>query len=213
MIQFKLFGFPVRIQWMFWLLCAFLGMGYLQTGGRFGFVMLFILTGTVLVSILWHELGHAFYRKKFGAPYSEITLWGMGGLCGGPGNFTKKESIMISFGGPLFNFVLGGLIFLLTFTPLIGNPYVAGFVGIGLTVNFVWGFLNLLPILPLDGGRIFEAIMSNKNPVIVPRVGFILAVMIAVLALLTTRIWATIIFALIAMENWKMIQARRYRGF
>ena len=30
---------------------------------------------------------------------------------------------MISFGGPLFNFVLGGLIFLLTFTPLINNPY------------------------------------------------------------------------------------------
>ena len=80
MIKFKLFGFPVRIQWMFWLLCAFLGMRYLQTGGRYGFVMLFILTGTVLVSILWHELGHALYRKKFGAPYSEITLWGMGGL-------------------------------------------------------------------------------------------------------------------------------------
>ena len=213
MIQFKLFGFPVRIQWMFWILCAILGMGYLQQGGRYGFVMLLILTATVLVSILWHELGHALYRKKFGAPYSEITLWGMGGLCSGPGQFTRSESIMISAAGPIFNFILGGLVYLLKFTPLIEDPYVKGFFYIALFVNIVWGILNLLPILPMDGGRIFEAIMSDKNPRIVPWVGLILAVLIAVFGGLREWYFAMIMFGLMALENWKMIQMRQYRGF
>ena len=105
------------------------------------------------------------------------------------------------------------LIYLINFTPFIGNRYVAGFVFIGLFVNIVWGFLNLLPILPLDGGRIFEVMMSSKNPGIVPWVGLILAVMIAVLGLVTNKFFATIMFSLMAMENWKMIQGPRHRGY
>ncbi len=213
MITFRLFGFPIRIQWMFWLLCVFLGIDALEIGGRYGFFMFLILTGTILVSIIWHELGHAFTRQRYGASYSEITLWGLGGYCAGPGHFSKAQHVKISAAGPVFNFLLGGLIALLLFSPAIENPYVAGFVGFGLWVNFGWGLFNLFPILPLDGGRILANLLPDRHMPIVPWIGLVLAGMMSLLGFLSGRFFLAILFGLIAFENWKMVQNRRYRGF
>lgn len=210
MVQFKLFGFPIRIHWLFWILCAFLAMGDLQEGGRYGLIMLIIWVGTILSSIMWHELGHAFFRKRYGAPYSEITLWGLGGLCSGPGGFTRHQSMMISFAGPLFNFILGTAIVLLANFFPINSLYFERFVRIAIWVNFGWGILNLLPILPLDGGRIFQAFMANRAPRIVPMVGLVLSILFAAWALLAFEryIFAAFLFGMMAWQNWQMMQGR-----
>ncbi|MDF1815169.1 MAG: M50 family metallopeptidase, partial [Verrucomicrobiales bacterium] len=162
MIRFKLFGYPVTIQWMFWLMCAILGLNALSTPGQAGIIMLAILVGVVLVSILWHELGHALARKKVGSPYSEIVLHGFGGYCTGPGNFTRNQHIFVAFAGPLASFVLGGLVVLLAQSPVGGGMWVQYLIGQALWVNFGWGLMNLLPIYPLDGGQMFSAFMANK---------------------------------------------------
>lgn len=210
MLSFRLFGFPVHIQWMFWLLCLFLGMNFLQQDGPKGLGRFLIMTAVVLGSIIWHELGHAWARKRSGAPFSEITLHGMGGLCSGPGRFTRGESIFIAAAGPAASLILGALTYLLVFTPGIRDEWTAFFVGQMLWVNVGWAIMNLLPILPLDGGHIFAGIVGPKGASMVPKVGFVLALIVAIAGLVfLNSLFTAILFGMLAYSNWQMMQGQR----
>lgn len=206
MLSFRLFGFPVRIEWMFWLLCVFLGMPFLQQDGPKALGQFVIMTAIVLVSILWHELGHAWARKHFRAPRSEILLYGFGGLCSGPGEFTRWESVIIAAAGPVASLLLGGLTLLIGFTPGMRDPWVNFFVGQMLWVNVGWAILNLLPILPLDGGQIFAGLMPDRHRALVPKVGFVLALVIAVLGLISGIFFTAVMFGLLAHGNWQRMK-------
>ena len=213
MLRFVLFGYPVRVHWMFWILCAFLGMGYLKQPGRDGLVFFLISTAVIFGSILWHELGHAWARKRCKLDYSEIELHGMGGLCGGPGYLTRKQSMFVAAMGPAASLALGfaSMIFLLS--PLIsGSAMTAShasafqvFVFWMLFANIGWAIMNLLPVLPLDGGRIFEGFMANRNPSIVPKVGMVVGGIVAVLGLITGNLWMGFLFGFLAYQNYKRI--------
>ena len=235
MLSFQLFGFPIRIEWMFWLLCLFLGMDFLQEDGPKGIGRFLIMTAVVLGSIIWHELGHAWARKRSGAPFSEITLHGMGGLCSGPGpvgpgpvgpgpvgpgpvgpgpagsgRFTRGQSIFIAAAGPAASILLGCCVWLLVLTPGIREEWTAFFVGKMLWVNIGWAILNLLPILPLDGGHILNGLLAGKNAHLVPKIGFVLSLVMAIAGfVLTGRPFMPIIFGLFAYTNWQMIQGQR----
>lgn len=207
MFSFRIFGYPVHVQWMFWLLCILLGMGYLDDAdSRRGLGRFLIMAGVFFVSILWHELGHAFARKKFGAQYSEITIHGLGGYCSGPGSFTRNESVLISAAGPIANFVLVGLAWFLAQTPGMDNFWVRHFVLLLFWVNALLGLFNLLPILPLDGGRIFEAIAGPGKIRIVLWTSIILATVIAVGGLMRGDLWILVIMGYIAYTNWQRLQ-------
>ena len=212
MINFRLFGYPVRIEWMFWVICAILGVSSGSAGGRTAIYLLLMWVGVVFVSILWHEFGHALARRKFGQPHSQIVLHGFGGYCAGPGNFSRHQQMWISFAGPLASFILGGLIWLLTKTPGYENVWVRVLVGIGLWVNIGWAILNLLPIYPLDGGQIFAAFMANRKPSVVPVVGMVCAAAVAILGFYYLRsIWMLILFGLLAFQNWQRTQGQNPR--
>ncbi len=208
MLSFRLFGYPVRIEWMFWLLCVLLGRNYLTQAGPEGLGRFAILTVVVLGSILWHELGHAWARKRSGAPWSEIILHGFGGLCGGPGYFTRGQSVFIAAAGPAASLLLGGLAWLLVLTPGIRDEWVAFFVGWMLWVNVGWAILNLLPILPLDGGHIFEGVAGPRHLSLVLKVSFVLALAMVGLGLWTGNLFAAIMFGFIAHSNWQRMSGR-----
>ena len=170
------------------------------------------MTAVIFGSIIWHELGHAWARKKSGAAYSEITLHGFGGLCSGPGTFTRGESIFISAAGPAANLILGGATWLLTLTPGMENMWVRQFVGNMLWLNFALALLNLLPILPLDGGRILESISGPRNFRKVVWCSLILAATLAVLSLtFTGRLFGAVLFGYLAFSNWQLLQGQRTR--
>jgi len=212
MLKFRLLGYPVRVEWMFWVLCALLGLGAMQTPGPDGLLLLAVWVSSLFISILWHELGHAQARKKFGQPYSEIVLHGIGGYCVGPGQFTRKQSMMISAAGPAATILLALGFYLLSHTPGVGqNFWLRHFVSTMWILNAFLAVINLLPILPMDGGRIFEAYMANRNPSIVPKVGFLLAHALAVLCLLTNHWFGTFLMAFKAYENWQRMQQRGIR--
>lgn len=210
MLHFRLFGFPVQVHWMFWLLCLFLGMPFLEQDGPAGLGMFALVTAVVFGSIIWHELGHAWARKKSGEPYSEITLHGMGGLCSGPGRFTRWESVFIAAAGPGASLLLGAVTFLLFYLPGSKDPWMSFFIGQMLWVNVGWAIINLFPILPLDGGHILQGLLVGKNAPLVPKIGFVLALVLALVGLLLLKsIFTAVIFGLFAHTNWKMMQGQR----
>ena len=110
------------------------------------------------LSLLLHEISHALMAKRFGIGVRSITLHFIGGVTaidGEPAN--PKQEFAISAVGPVTSLGIGGLAFaLLQVTPEGLLSFVVG----GLAgANIVVGVLNLVPGMPLDGGRVLRAVL------------------------------------------------------
>ena len=116
------------------------------------------------ITILIHESGHLvmayFYRWKL----EELKFFGLGGVLTFHEELNKsnKEDIIISSGGLLFNFIF--LLILLLFKELpMSLVYVKKYQYLIFAQIFIISF-NLLPLPPLDGGRIFSAVLCFFFP-------------------------------------------------
>lgn len=177
MIRFKLLGFPVTIEPFFWIVIALLG-------GAFGadsperLRLLLVWVAVVLVSILVHELGHALAGRRYGAT-PEIRLHGFGGMAiMHGGRFNRPQNILVSAAGPAFGFALGLAVLAVYVVALRDRelPPELGYAVVSLMyVNFFWTAINLLPILPLDGGQIFRDVMGPTRRGVVRWVSVIFA--------------------------------------
>lgn len=214
MFQFTLLGYPVRVHWTFWLVSAMMS-GAFSMQGREMFLHLVIWVAAVFVSILWHELGHAQAHRKFGG-HAEILLYSMGGLCSGRGRglYTRHQDMWISAAGPGASLFLFGIVLAIHwFTPLASlSPIAAKLIVILLWINGFWTVVNLLPVLPLDGGQIFRAFMANRNPRIAPIVGMVVAGAVAVGGLMIGLTFMAIFFGYLAYTNWQRSQGK-HGGF
>ncbi len=126
------------------------GLGALKYVAGVAFAVLLTL------SLLLHEISHALVAKRFGIGVRSITLHFIGGVTamdGEPG--TPKQEFAISAVGPATSLAIGGLALAL----LQGTPdgLLAWVVGALAYANLVVGVLNLVPGLPLDGGRVLRA--------------------------------------------------------
>ncbi len=162
-LGFQLFGIPVRIHPGFWLIAAL--VFWKPAGGEPLLVLIGILC--VLFSILVHELGHAITFRRYGYN-GEIVLYWMGGYATGGALSTWKE-VIVSAAGPGAGFVVAGIVFyFLKTTPQevqLENYAVYWTLRRLWFVNFWWGIMNLTPCLPLDGGRIAQALIHRYSPV------------------------------------------------
>ena len=111
----------------------------------------------LLVSVLVHELAHALTAKIFNWPTEKIVL----NLWGGHTQFegftaTPGRSVLVAMAGPAANFVLAGAgwLFIMAADPS-GVPGILS--NIFVWANFLIGIFNVLPGLPLDGGRLVES--------------------------------------------------------
>jgi len=163
-----MFGIPVRVHPLFWLVCVLLSPISFRDE-NFDFPLLALWVGCVFVSILIHELGHVVAGKIFGS-HGHIVLYSFGGLAIGSSNLNRRwQRVCVSFAGPLAGFILlalawGGLLV----APRPGLPKWTVQALLSLTyINLFWGVLNLLPLWPLDGGRIsrefFEWLMPRSG--------------------------------------------------
>lgn len=113
-IRFNLLGFPVRVHPMFFLIGVFLGASSFRDG-----TATLIFVGILFLSVLIHELGHAFAFRQFRIP-CRIVLYMMGGLAipgdnnpwssGANYSLSPKQQIWVSFAGPLAGFLLAGFL-------------------------------------------------------------------------------------------------------
>jgi Zn-dependent protease/CBS domain-containing protein len=109
------------------------------------------------VSLLLHELGHALQARREGMEIEGITLWLFGGVAKFKGMFpTAGAEFRIAVAGPLVSLVLG-LVFALLAWALRMTPSVDGVLFWLGYINLTLLLFNLLPALPLDGGRVLRS--------------------------------------------------------
>lgn len=175
-LRFWLFGTHVRVHPWFWLMSAVLGWGAVADGGL---LYLALWVACVFVSVLVHEFGHILMGRAFGS-HGHIVLHSFGGLAIGSNALNQGwQRFLVSFAGPLIQFVLLGVVILvglgLGYLPRPGSlsdlelwfeqPGPAGAIfGFLLEINLFWPILNLLPIWPLDGGQMAREVFVAASP-------------------------------------------------
>ena len=112
------------------------------------------------ISAFLHELSHVFCGKKLGVSIVRIEILPFG-ICGKlSAGFIKnpyKEAV-IAAAGPAFSGALAALLYMLNKNPMLSVYSEA--IDYGIKINLSLMILNLVPALPLDGGRIAKAIIS-----------------------------------------------------
>jgi stage IV sporulation protein FB len=242
-LRFPLGPIPVRVSFMFWLIMALLGYGIaasMPQGNTWANLLVWVACG--FVSILIHELGHAVAFRLFGS-WSAITLHGFGGFAEAPHPPRSAGArMLVAMAGPAAGFALAGLAYFgLEAVGWKGekvalHPYALNALFFLFVMNLFWNALNLLPILPLDGGRVcreFLALMRVRSAdVIAHGIGFTIALALAVYGGLCLAqvlpaevrkaiprwaepgIFMTLWFALFAVDNYQRMQlARRQMSY
>jgi Zn-dependent protease len=144
------FGFPVEINFSFILLLALV---YLAFGGLAGV----IVVGLAFGSVLLHELGHALVARRLGVHVSGIELSFFGGAAKMVQMPRKADhEIAIAAAGPAVSLMLGGIGLGLGMLLHAGLLLEIGWI------NFVLAGFNLIPALPMDGGRILRALLTKR---------------------------------------------------
>lgn len=212
MLRFSIFGIPVLVHPFFWLTLAIIG-GALNasTPDAIFRLLLFVLAG--FISILVHELGHALTARKFGA-WSEIVLQAFGGYASYSGvRLTRPQTFAVTAAGPLVQIVLGGAVFLSL--PHVHDkiaPNALSFLVDLAWISLVWAVLNLLPVLPLDGGRLLDAILGPRRVRITLWTTVITATVVGLgLLAVTGSILFPIFMGMFAWQAWKTLREGPWR--
>jgi stage IV sporulation protein FB len=127
---------------------------------------------SIFIAILFHELSHVRTAKKLGynSQYVFIDILHGGALIDSNYENNKKNAIKIALAGPMANiFIAFFLLILSVFLSfyLSSQGDVIGLLSNCIYINIVIGLFNLIPVFPLDGGRILkyslELSMNNKE--------------------------------------------------
>jgi Zn-dependent protease len=222
---------------LFWLIALLLG----ASGGLLGALIWVV---AVFVSILVHELGHAFAMRRYGMPSYIILYWGGGltvpqpvkwGYNWAGVSLTPNQEIFISLAGPFSGFLMAFLILgavaalggsvgvnlLLGVLPIPGAtlPWggllVNAFIGALLWVNIFWGVINLMPVIPLDGGNVARYALLKADPLDGARKSLWLSVItggvIAVIGLVFLQsIFMAMMFGFLAFQSYQTLQGRMF---
>jgi len=198
------------------LLVLFIAAG--SSGGNLVAALPFVVA--VFGSILLHELGHALMARRYGIGTRDITLYVIGGIArlermprsAGP-------ELLIALAGPAVNVVIATILTgVVVLSQVVGLP--TNFWLNVLFLNVGLCLFNLLPIFPMDGGRIFRALLSGwlgrpKATVVAVAVGQFLAVAGGVIGVATghwtAAILAVFVYLAAATERGSVLTEARHR--
>src|SRR3990172_2125213 len=123
-----------------------------------------IIAAIFFASILLHELSHSLVAKAKGIPVKGITLFVFGGVSNlGREAQSAAEEFQVAGVGPLTSLAIGALFAILWAALRVPAPQASGIAGYLAFINGVIAAFNMLPGFPLDGGRVFRAIVWARN--------------------------------------------------
>lgn len=202
---FSIGGIPVRVDPSFLLVVVLLGLL-----GPIELLVPWVLV--VTISVLIHELGHAVAFRSFGHAAS-VQLYGFGGLTTGA-RLTPGRNLVVSLAGPVTGIVaLGVPAVLVERADLVTDPYWQLVVTLVVWVNVFWSLLNLLPVLPLDGGNVTQALIQlatgrdSERPARIISIAFAGAA--ALLALAYGLLFGVVFAGIFVALNWSALGRER----
>jgi Zn-dependent protease/CBS domain-containing protein len=161
----SIWGIPIELHITFVLLLAgVLVLSYPQ-------FYLFILVLFLFIFVVIHELAHSVVARHYNIKVRKIVLYPIGGVSEIEEIFDNPQiEWKVAAAGPLTSLALGAILFALDRFLLIGAPRTpigtsistAGSVVLDLALlNLLLGIFNLVPAFPMDGGRVFRALLAE----------------------------------------------------
>ncbi len=185
----RISGIPLRIHWTFLLIIAWVVFVGLDGEGSVNLnhlSNLLISVFTLFTCVILHELGHALAARRYGISTLNIVLLPIGGVAMLERlPVEPRQELAVAFAGPAVNFLIA-LVFLpvlmLMDSRVIGEmsnfilninqgafppfrlSFFHWFVFFLVTLNIIVGLFNLIPAMPMDGGRVLRALLAIKLP-------------------------------------------------
>ena len=158
----RLLGSELRVHVTFFLLLAWVGFAAYSSAGWPAAVnnLLFVLA--LFACVLAHEFGHALMARRFGIRTHDITLLPIGGLAHLERMPEKPmQEVWVALAGPAVNVVIWLILGTLG-AGLQLNSAQSDLLSRLAFVNLLLAAFNLIPAFPMDGGRVFRALLCLK---------------------------------------------------
>lgn len=206
-------GIAIKVHLTFLLIVGVGALEWGMTHGAIGALFGAFVVCCLFVCVALHELGHSIVAQELGVSVKEIMLLPIGGVARlSREPKTPLHELLISVAGPLVNVViaillvvvgwvwLGGAFFTTgeVFQSLLAPPSAITLFSTLLLANVGLALFNMIPALPMDGGRVFRALLSfvfakSRATQIAATVGQLLALGLTLLGLYARNpIWIAI---------------------
>lgn len=172
---FNVMGIPLELHLTFLLLLAYIGWEGWRLGGAVEAALSIGVFLILFICVILHELGHSAVARHYAIPVHRILLLPIGGMAQfGEIPRAPYRELAMTVAGPAVNFLIVGIAYL--FLPetlpnqfsglrvLFQQSAVEGLALILFSFNLVMGIFNLIPVFPMDGGRIFRALLALRLP-------------------------------------------------
>ena len=215
-LPFKLLGIPVFVNVSFLLVLPLLAWIIGSQIGEFAkmfglanaqalstgiepYVLGLIAAVGLFVSVVIHELGHAVTARAYGVQVRRITLWFLGGVA----QFEEMPQqpgaeAVVAIVGPIVSFAIGAVCWGLEgFVPASASAgrFIVAYL---VYMNIVLAIFNLIPAMPLDGGRVLRSLLALWMPrlqatQVAAGVSKVLAALLGVVGLFSLNFWLLLI--------------------
>ncbi|HEY3587242.1 MAG TPA: site-2 protease family protein [Myxococcaceae bacterium] len=214
MLRFRLGSISVVVHPVHFLFALALGLSWASNppSGVSQTAVVGIWVVLVFVSVLFHELGHALAFRAYGYS-STVQLLFLGGVTTPNTDrpLSWGKDVVVTLAGPFFGASLGLVCYALfhqATTPVAAYAFL-----IGTVTNLFWAGFNLLPILPMDGGRVSRAILGR----LFGRSGVVAAYALGLLLCAAVAYWMyragygnpinLVLIAMFAVQNFQALMA------
>ena len=213
---FRLAGINVYLHWSWFLVAVY------EIRNRGGYSSLFwnvIEYLALFLIVLLHEFGHSLACRQVGGTAERIVLWPLGGIAYVSPPQRPGAMLWSICAGPLVNVVLFPILSLaLVLCRVAGWPQelpdAYALLRAVWFINLALLIFNLLPIYPLDGGKILQSLLwfvlgRSRSLLVVTIIGFVGVAGLLLLALALQSIWIGIVAAFILLSCWGGLRQAR----
>jgi len=200
----SIFGIKLYIHLTFFILLLFVFASNIKEGLEHAFIST-LLVCAIFICVVIHELAHSLVARRFGREPRSITLLPIGGVAAiDLMPVRPAQELVISIVGPLTNILIAVILILLFGWQIVAafresHPGIlAAFIAYLVVANIVLAVFNLIPALPMDGGRVLRSLLALKMDYLkatiwAAAVGKAIAALFIVIGLLRNDLWLAFI--------------------